>query len=89
MKTKDFKKKLTLNKKTVANLSNGQLGHVKGGCVEGTTSCLTRRLTCDTCTCFITCETCVTCVTCGGTCQTCFGQNTCDPDLACIHPTTV
>jgi hypothetical protein len=31
MKTKKFGKRLGLNKKTIANLSNGQLGNVKGG----------------------------------------------------------
>ena len=31
MKTKKFGKKLGLNKKTIANLSDGQLGIVKGG----------------------------------------------------------
>jgi hypothetical protein len=31
MKTKKFKKKLSLNKNTIANLSRGQLGHAKGG----------------------------------------------------------
>lgn len=31
MKTKKFEKKLLLNKKTISNLSNGQLSDVKGG----------------------------------------------------------
>jgi hypothetical protein len=31
MKTKKFQKKLTLNKKTVANLGIGELSDVKGG----------------------------------------------------------
>ena len=88
MKTKKFQKKLALNKKTVANLSNGQLSKVKGGdyntgsghppCVISC-GCVTLHFTncvlCDTVTSpCATCETCDTCVT----CATCAGQNTCD-----------
>jgi hypothetical protein len=36
MKSKNFKKKLVLNKKTIADLKNGQLGLVKGGILEKT-----------------------------------------------------
>jgi len=31
MKTKKFDKKLTLNKKTISSLNNGQMKHVYGG----------------------------------------------------------
>jgi len=43
MKTKKFTKKLTLNKNTIADLSNEQLNQVKGGCASkpGETSCHT------------------------------------------------
>lgn len=88
MKTKTFKKKLNLNKNTIADLSNGQLGHVKGGCVDTFPSCPIKPVSEDP-TCLVTCatcETCVTCVTCV-TCQTCFGQNTCAPNIQCMEPT--
>lgn len=31
MKTKKFDKKLALNKKTIADLSNGEMGKIQGG----------------------------------------------------------
>jgi len=40
MKKKSFQKRLTLNKKTVANLNAGQLGQLKGG-NTGDTNCRT------------------------------------------------
>jgi hypothetical protein len=51
MKTKKFEKKFTLNKKTIANLSNEQMDHVKGGCASkpGETSCHTYHCTINTC----------------------------------------
>ncbi len=69
MKAKKFNKKLSLNKKTVANLNNGQMNDVLGGVHKTTTtapfcqfSCVdTCRITCD-CT-----ETC-TCSECGTIC---------------------
>lgn len=36
MKTKKFNKKLSLNKKTIANLVNKELNDVRGGISEGT-----------------------------------------------------
>jgi hypothetical protein len=72
MKSKKFEKKLALNKKTIVNLNNGQLGHVKGGCVDTYPSCpftisddcVTLRFTgCAVCP-TNTCVTCVTCDTC-------------------------
>lgn len=43
MRTKKFEKKFALNKKTIANLGNEQMNHVKGGCASrpGETSCHT------------------------------------------------
>jgi natural product precursor len=43
MKTKQFEKRLTLNKKTIADLSDEQMNRVKGGCASrpGETSCNT------------------------------------------------
>jgi hypothetical protein len=38
MKPKNFRKKLTLNKKTIANLNNGKMQGVLGG---GTVNCCT------------------------------------------------
>ncbi|NIM13661.1 MAG: hypothetical protein GTO45_16205 [Candidatus Aminicenantes bacterium] len=64
MKTKKFEKKLELNKKTIANLSNGQLGLVKGGDknvpVESESECCGTN----------TCGSCDTCLTCEATCNT-------------------
>jgi hypothetical protein len=42
MKPKKFETKLVLKKKTIANLGNGQLGIVKGGCVDTYPSCQTK-----------------------------------------------
>jgi hypothetical protein len=47
MKTKKLSKKLALNKKTVANLENNEMGVVYGGCVAGTTSCPTSPYKCE------------------------------------------
>jgi hypothetical protein len=58
MKTKDFKKKLVLNKKTVANLENNDMGVVKGGCDISYLSCSTLPAKCtytDLCTQFEPC----------------------------------
>jgi hypothetical protein len=64
MKIKNLKKKLALNKNTIAHLNNGQLGRAKGGhtgTCPPTTLCTDD--TCDTCSCD-TCNTChKTCVT--------------------------
>jgi hypothetical protein len=50
MKSKKFEKKLALNKKTIADLSNGQLKQVKGGCMSaGETSCQTYTCFTDGC----------------------------------------
>ena len=81
MKPKRFKKKLALNKKTVANLSIGEKQAVKGGaehtialtcscvppCESADANCVTQAATCN-CT-----ATCLTICTCGDTCHTCTG----------------
>jgi len=95
MKTKAFKKKLALNKKTIVNLSNGHMGNIKGGDIqtgsghppcEISCGCVTLKFTgCELCLTY-TCETCETCVTCV-TCQTCDGQYTCDIQVQCTDPT--
>jgi hypothetical protein len=51
MKTKKFGKRLGLNKKTIANLSDGQMGIVKGGILtlntnETVCTCIQTRCTC-------------------------------------------
>ncbi len=93
MKTKKLEKKLTLNKKTIANLYHGQMRNVRGGgllpsdpgfpCTgtePGTETCA------DTCnTCFTFCVTCVSlCVSCADTC----GGYTCDVGKFCNHHQT-
>ena len=75
MKPRNFERRLSLNKKTISNLNNGQMGNVNGG-GPGPTAfpCeFTVHYTyCGTCpTEPPTCNTCVTCATCDG-------QNTCD-----------
>ncbi len=65
MKTKKFGENLALNKKTIANLSNVQLGKVRGGVSGYNTGCCPTEVTGLACT-LITCETCPTCVTCAG-----------------------
>lgn len=58
MKTKNFKKKLALNKKTVANLNNKEMGIVIGGCDMSYLSCSTLPYKCtytDLCTQFEPC----------------------------------
>ena len=69
MKTKEIKKKLFLNKKTIAHLNNGQLGHAKGGLTISCHTCETCE-TCNTCTCHKTCDTrlCVESLTCPVNC---------------------
>lgn len=73
MKTKKIGKKLTLNKKTIAHLYNGELNAIRGG--DGFTkvglSCLYCPITTDA----YTCDTCDTCVPC-----------TSRPICACIGP---
>jgi hypothetical protein len=76
MKTKTFKKKLTLNKKTVVNLNNSELNDVKGGCATEVQSCPLPN----TSNYMMICETC--CGTCSG-CKTlpltnCTCNDSCD-----------
>jgi hypothetical protein len=69
MKSKNFKKKLVLNKKTIADLNNAQLGLVKGGVIPPTLSECAEKCPTNLCT-----ETCLSQCVCTGT--YCF---TCDP----------
>jgi hypothetical protein len=82
MKTKNFEKKLTLNKKTIANLNRGQLAQARGG--GETTSCYT----CDTCLTYCSC-TCETCVPTGiDPTQDCnSGHKTCDTWICAVSDT--
>jgi len=51
MKTKTFSKKLSLNKKTVADLNNKDMQSVHGGATAEKTVCITRCVTdCALCT---------------------------------------
>jgi len=60
MKTKKFGVKLALNKKTIANLSNVQLGKVRGGVSGFNTDCRPTEVTVTELDCtLITCVTCV------------------------------
>ena len=82
MKQKKFNKKLSLNKKTIANLNNGEKRHVYGGKETVANKCLdsnycivfdsNETCTCDTCTCDATCpascETCPSACSLGGAC---------------------
>ena len=70
MKTKKFSRKLALNKKTIINLSNVQLGKARGGVSGFETGCCHTLLTECTCTLY--------------TCNTCDGL-TCDK-ITCICP---
>lgn len=58
MKTKKFEKKLVLNKKTIANLGNNELGNALGGGIPDPTG-----YTCLVETCPTDCGTCYTCPT--------------------------
>jgi hypothetical protein len=81
MKTKNFKKRLTLNKKTIANLNNGELAQAKGGGL--TPSCPT----CETCLTYCSC-TCETCVPTGQEpTDNCTGHKTCDTYICYVSDT--
>lgn len=83
MKTKEIKKKLFLNKKTIAHLANGQLGHAKGG--GQTTSCPYETCdTCGTCDCVPTGQD-PTQDCSGDTCNTC--HKLCDTRLCAVSNT--
>jgi hypothetical protein len=49
MKMKKFEKKLALSKETIADLSIGELGNVKGGGSYDTCMCATNFTQCGTC----------------------------------------
>ncbi len=80
MKPKKLKRKLSLNKKTIADLSNGNMGLVLGGRPATSNICPITQCGCPTDTC--TCQTCETC-------QTCAGQYTCNEMMPqCVGLTT-
>jgi hypothetical protein len=77
MKTKTFKKKLGLNKNTIANLTFGQLGSIKGGhistrfdctctVIETANNCPSKLFTDCICPTDLSCATCIGEFTCGG-----------------------
>jgi hypothetical protein len=66
MKPKKFQKKLTLNKKTIADLSNGQLGKIKGGALTLPTRC---RCVDSVDVCWVPTEAPETCITCEYPCH--------------------
>ncbi len=87
MKTKTFKKKLTLNKKTIADLTSGKLSHVKGGLLKTDPPCLVRitEETCPVTGCGNTCfSEGLEYICCSGTCAwTCSGCGTVCGGPAC------
>ncbi len=48
MKTKEFRKKLNLNKKTIADLGGNEMPHIKGGQALPTQTCVTCLGVCPT-----------------------------------------
>lgn len=83
MKPRKLNKKLSLNKKTVVDLSGSKMNNVKGGTNTAHTMCWGN-------TCYLVCETHYkeTCVTCDPTCQTC--GDTCDTcNTDCFTPCNV
>jgi hypothetical protein len=70
MKSKNFKKKLVLNKKTIADLSNGKLGLVKGGQIEPPTLLIEKCPHPTAITCQTQCIYTGYCATCGPECLT-------------------
>ena len=51
MKSRSFSKKLTLNKKTIVNLNNGEMTAVQGGLPQSTTAVsVTNCCLCNYCT---------------------------------------
>ena len=71
MKSKKFRKKLSLNKKTVADLNTGAMKRVRGGDYSVQPPCFDPGPTGD-----------VTCATCLTYCATC--DNTCTCESACV-----
>jgi hypothetical protein len=67
MKAKKLNKRLSLNKKTIANLNNGEMRNAFGREIKipVTTYALPDCESCETCQ---TCETCVTCAVHGSDC---------------------
>ncbi len=71
MKAKKFNKRLSLNKKTIANLNGGMMGNVYGGIILPTKPPAATCLECTTNETIYPCETCYTCETCVTMCDTC------------------
>ncbi|MDQ1351396.1 MAG: hypothetical protein QG657_1698 [Acidobacteriota bacterium] len=80
MKLRTIKKKLELSKRTVADLSNGEMNGVHGGlatrnfnCPTDMSFCCYTHLTmcCPPDSAMETCYTCVSCYSCN-TCETCY-----------------
>jgi hypothetical protein len=62
MKSKKFEKKLTLNKKTIVNLSEATMKNAQGGLITKESECCTINATyCDTCNTLCTCPQHYTC----------------------------
>ena len=83
MKPKKFRSKLSLNKKTIADLNEKAMRHLKGGCLKTDvqSGCLiTYTCMADTCPtdCVVTCY-----YTCGASCEGVTCQGTL-PDCPCI-----
>lgn len=82
MKPQKLQKKLYLNKKTIADLSVGQLEKIMAGIEETVFPCEippTNRIT----FCTPTCNTCVSCETCGDTCVVTCVPNGCTIKGSC------
>ena len=63
MKSRKLSKKLTLNKKTIVNLSNKSLSNVRGGIEPPSQTCdYGCTETCGTCPNYHTCHTCDPCI---------------------------
>ena len=73
MRTKQFNKKLVLNKKTVANLNAADMAHVKGG---------ETGLSCPVCDTIVSCYQ-THCKTCLTLCVECFTEFQSCPDSHC------
>lgn len=92
MKPKKLSKRLSLKKKTVAHLGNGQMGHIKGGDIPASEfPCDPRTLRISFCVCPPTQDTCNscqgTCVSCGTCMETCTCPDTIGID--CPYPNTI
>lgn len=84
MKTKKFRKKLELNKKTIADLGGMRMGDVRGGDAATSNICEFTE-----CSCELTCrETCQSAAAMFGLCCVTIGEHTCHVDCTnyCSSP---